>query len=213
MNILTVRAGARIMLAFLSLSVAAIQATATVIYNNLGVTSGGGSALLPPNGPQANSFSTSTAATLTDVELMMLANNPADGGSFTVSLLSDSSTAPGTLLDTIAVVADSSLTTSFADYDYVLTSPVALTSSTRYWIEASQAAGTAVWSFDATNGGVGVASEFNLFSGSVVANSALTPNQMEVNVAPEPASWTLMIAFGIVAAFCHLRRRERRLWS
>jgi hypothetical protein len=77
-------------------------ANATYLYNNIDVSSGGtASASTLDNGPLGNSFSTGSAAyTLTSVDLLVLADNPSDGGSFTVSLLSDSSIHPGATIAT-----------------------------------------------------------------------------------------------------------------
>jgi hypothetical protein len=83
------------------------RATAGVVYDNIsgatGAVSGGSARIASTNAPLANSFSTGgQSALLTDVGLLLLALNPSSGGSFSVSLLSDNSTSPGTTLTTIA---------------------------------------------------------------------------------------------------------------
>ena len=80
--------------AFVLALLGSAAANATYLYDNVSVASGGvASASTGDNGPLADSFSTrSSGYTLTAVDLLVIADNPADGGSFTVSLLSDNST-------------------------------------------------------------------------------------------------------------------------
>jgi hypothetical protein len=218
MKLSTISAGG-FALALLFLSAAATPAAADVLYNNLPplATSGGTAAVsTADHGPLGDSFSTgSTAENLTDVELLIDVGNvdpPAD--SFTVDLYSDSSTSPGSLLDTIATVDDSSLTNSLAVYDFTLGTPYSLAADTRYWIELSGDSTSGQWSYDVSNTGIGVAGEFNYYDGTSFANSAFTPYQMEVmatpaSAVPEPPSWTLMIgailALGSTLAFSRRR--------
>jgi len=111
----------------------------------------------------ADSFSTgTTAVTLTDVPLSLDASNPAASGTFAIELLPDAGITPnfGASLAGIAGVADTSLTASPADYDYVLSTAVSLAANTRYWIAFVLTSGTsAQWSSDAGNSGTGTASE------------------------------------------------------
>jgi hypothetical protein len=202
--------GGGIALALLSLTVAPAPAAAGTIYDNSTQLSGGTALVTSAdNGPLADSFSTgATDVSLTDVQLLIGADNPSDGGSFTVDLLSDSSTSPGSVLDTIGTINDSSLTTSLGLVDVALTTPYALTADTRYWIELSGDPTSAFWAFTASNTGTGVAGEYNYYAGLVKANDTFTPYQMQVNVSPEPASWTLMIVFGIASGL-RLRRFVR----
>jgi hypothetical protein len=172
-----------------------MAANATYLYNNIDVSSGGtASASTLDNGPLGNSFSTGSAGySLTSVDLLVLADDPSDGGSFTVSLLNDSSIHPGSTIAT-DIFNDSVLSTSLS----ILSAPFAsikLAADTRYWIELSTSTGSLEWSFTGVNDGIGVANEYNFYAGAVSANPAFTPYQMSIgSAAPEPSTWALMLA-------------------
>jgi hypothetical protein len=170
-------------------------ANATELYNNIDVSSGGTAhASTLDNGPLGNSFSTGPSAfTFTGVDLLVLADNASDGGSFTVSLLNDSSIHPGSGIAT-DTFDDSVLSTSLSTLSAHFSS-IALAADTRYWIELSTSTGSLEWSFTGANEGIGVANEFNFFAGSVSANQAFTPYQMSIGSAvPEASTWALMLA-------------------
>jgi len=84
-----------------------------------------------------------------------------------VGLYTDSATGPGSLLETLGTIPDSHLNTTLAVLDFSLSSPEALAANTRYWIGVSATNSSAEWSFDATNGGTGVANEYNDYDSSV----------------------------------------------
>ncbi|HTC34002.1 MAG TPA: choice-of-anchor R domain-containing protein [Bryobacteraceae bacterium] len=123
-------------------------------------------------GPEGDSFSTGISPfSLTDVVLKL--QGVQDSASFDVTLFSDNDTmcAPGpvctggplTPLYTIADnISDNSLSTSLADDEFSLASPLTLDAKTRYWIVASSTdnSGT-LWSYTQDLGGVGVTGEFN----------------------------------------------------
>jgi len=186
---------------------------ADILYDNLSVSSGGTASVSSlDHGPLADSFSTGVSPTsLTDVKLLLGASAPVDGGSFSVTLLSDSSTSPGSLLTTIGTVNDSSLSTSLGTVDLSLATPYALTANTRYWIEVSGTSTSGVWSFTAVNSGTGVAGEYNFYAGLVKANSDFTPYQMQVNTStvavPEPGTLTVALGTIAIAALAIARRR------
>ena len=139
----------------------ATAANATYLYRNINVSSGGtASASTLDNGPLGNSFSTGAAGyTLTSVDLLVLADNPSDGGSFTVSLLSDSSIHLGATIAT-DTFNDSVLSTSLSTLSAPFSS-IKLTADARYWIELSTSTGSLEWSFTGANDGIGVANEYN----------------------------------------------------
>jgi len=202
-------------MALLSLTATAKHASATVIYDNVtagsGAISGGtaGVAIAPTaHGPLGDSFSTgSTATTLTDLKLLLEDTTPSDGGTFKVGLYSNNSNSPGTLIATLGTFNDSLLTASLTPFD--ITTSDALAANTRYWIEVTgTTTSNAGWSFDTTNVGTGVASEYNFYNGGVSANNSFTPYQMEVVVSPEPVSWSLMVAASGVVAVILKRRRS-----
>ena len=96
----------------MSCSLLPATASAEVLYDNLGFLSVDADGALA-HGPLYNSFSTVGSTTLTDISVFIGADNPADGGTFTIGLYSDSSTSPGSLLDSNTFM-DSALTTSLA---------------------------------------------------------------------------------------------------
>lgn len=189
-----------------------LAAHATSLYNNLAAVSSGAdgvaiSGFTNDFGPLADSFSTgSSAVALTSVTLDLQATNPGDGGIFTVTLDSDNSTSPGSALETIGTISDSSLTSSLADY--TLTTDFALSADTRYWIELSSLSPTssAYWSWSTDTSGTGVANEFFWNQGGVHPNSD-SPYQMDVEAgAPEPSS-LLLLGSGLMMLAAPLRRR------
>jgi hypothetical protein len=139
-------------------------ANATYLYNNIDVSSGGtADASTLDHGPLGNSFSTGPSSyTLTAVDLLVLADNPSDGGSFTVSLLNDSSLHPGSTIAT-DTFDDSILSTSLSTISAPFSS-VALAANTRYWIELSTSTGSLEWSYTGVNNGIGVANEYNFYA-------------------------------------------------
>lgn len=186
-------------------------ANATELYNSINdVTSGGtASASTGDHGPLGNSFSTgSSGYTLTAVDLLVLADNPADGGSFTVSLLSDNSTSPGSTIATDTLV-DSALSPTLVTVAAPF-SNVPLAANTRYWIELSTSNGSLEWSYSAQNDGIGVANEYNFYAGSVSANTAFTPYQMSIGSAvPEPSTWAMLLLGLAGVGFGHCRTSRR----
>lgn len=171
-------------------------ANATYLYNNIDISFSGGfaHASTSDSGPLGNSFSTGPSGyTLTEVDLLVLADNPSDGGSFTVSLLNDSSIHPGSTIAT-DTFHNSMLSTSLSTLSAPFSS-IALAADTRYWIELSTSTGSLEWSFTGANVGIGVANEYNFYAGSVSANQSFTPYQMSIGSAvPEPSTWALMLA-------------------
>lgn len=189
-------------------------ATAGVVYDNIsgasGAVSGGSARIASTNAPLANSFFTGGQSTLlTDVGLLLRALNPASGGSFSVSLLSDNSTSPGVTLTTIATVNDSLLVATLGTFNYQLSTPYPLAAHTRYWIELDSPSSTSEWSFTATNVGIGVDNEYVYYAGQVFANSAFTPYQMTLTtVVPEPTTIGLCaLGWLVLAAARSVRAR------
>ncbi len=193
------------------------------IYNNLPpVTSIGSFDPVFDDGPSYNSFSTgSNAELLTDIK-MLLTGTGGTPSQFTVSLLADSSNAPGSLLSTLGTFNDSdklSLTASVVD---VSGGSYALAANTRYWVELSSTApsppSTVAWNYASSAAGVGVSSEYWAYTPggvlTVSANSDVsTPYQMSVTTSsavPEPGTFCQVLTALGVGVFAIARRRMIR---
>jgi hypothetical protein len=192
-------------LAGVILSLASV-ARADIVYNNTAAASDGQDPV-QGFGPLADSFSTVGAGNLTDVQLLL--STTGITGTTTVQLLADNSKTPGTPIETLATISDSSLSSSPALVDVSGFAPVALTASTRYWIELSSSASSAFWSWSLDTSGPGVANEFFSNGNGVVANVGNGPYQMQVTVSgsavPEPS--TLVI--GMIAGGCLFVTRRK----
>lgn len=196
---------------FLAL-MAATQVRASTIYNNIG-SSTMDEDPVSSLGPLADSFSTgSSGFSLEQVAVDLLATTPADGGSLSVLLLSDSSTSPGPVLDAIGALDDASLSTSLADYTLTLATPYTLAPDTRYWIELSSSTSSAEWAWSVDSTAQGVAGEYVASSFGVFSN-IFGPYQMELSgtviptSAPEPST-LLLIGVGLLG-LAWLYRREK----
>jgi hypothetical protein len=170
-------------------------------------------------GPLADSFSTgSNPFSLTDVQLALTVDDPSTTGTVTVSLLSDSSSSPGTTIATLGTINDSALSAyTPATVDFSQASAIDLAANTRYWVEVSSTDdSSAGWSYTTDTTGVGVASEYNANSFQVYNNSgdpslALIndPYQLQVNgVAAVPLPGAAWLFASAVAGLAALRRRH-----
>lgn len=185
-------------------------AAAATIYNNLNSVTDGTDGVAS-FGPLADSFSTGNSGfSLASVGLKLSATNPADGNSITVALLSDDSTSPGSLLYTIGTIDDSSLTTAAANYSIDLGSSFYLAPNSRYWIQLSQADGTANWAWSLDQAAQGVAGEYFANTGNVFPNDG-GPYQMQLSgtssvaVAEPDTFW--LVALGLAGCLWFGRKR------
>ena len=195
------------------------EANAGVIYDNLPpITSNGGLDPVADDGPSYNSFSTgSSDLLLTDVK-MLLQRSLGTPSHFTVSLLSDSSNTPGSLLKTLGTFSDSDLSISATVYDISVDS-FALAANTRYWIELNTVPGavsTVEWNYASSAAVTGVSNEYwayTPFGGlTVTANSDAPPGPYQMSVTtssavPEPGTLYQALAAIGVGIFVTARRR------
>ncbi|WP_414517029.1 choice-of-anchor R domain-containing protein [Nostoc sp. PCC 9305] len=195
-------------LATLALTIVNTQhANAAVLYDSLTDISsvGSSSVTIKP----ANSFSTdSTAESLTSVVLSL--KETGVPGISTLSLLSDSSTSPGSSLLTIATINDSTLTGSLTDYIYTLATPYTLAANTRYWIQlTTENNSSARWSYSGDGSGVNVANEY-WYNTKLAGPNSEGPYQLQVNVVPVPESYNLL-GLGAIAGLGLIGGLKRKL--
>ena len=146
-----------------------------VLFNSLGgaVT---GAVSVDFADPWAASFSTGAAAvTLNDVKFGLYFDASFGGqanGKLVVSLDSDSSTAPGTVISALGTITHSALPTIAAGtFDVSGFAPVSLAAHTRYWVELTDSDIGVQWTATSTVTGPGVASEFTDNSNTATANT------------------------------------------
>lgn len=201
-------------LAMAGLTVAALAlqpiraANATVLYDNISAASGG-SDPAGSFGPLYDSFSTGASAfTMSNVNLLISSDTPSDGGTFNISVLSDNSANPGSLLAS-GSFSDGILSNSL-NVVGIGFSPLLLAANTRYWIELSSA-GPVNWSYSSDISGGGVASEFFANANGTFPNID-GPYQMQISSAvPEPSSWALMILGFAGIGFLKYRRSRKSM--
>ena len=196
----------------------AAQADATLFYNlDQGTT--GTPPVATPVGPLAQSFSAGgLGAGLSLVQVIAEVGDHTDGGSFVVTLNSDSAGAPGSVLAVLGTVMDSFFTAdnthqtlSFATFGTAGYGTL-LTDAT-YWISISDAdlTGTtptsAFWHLSATDQGVGVAGQNYQIAGSINAATDGTPFALNVE-APEPVSLAILGVGLAGLGFARSRRKQ-----
>lgn len=211
--------------ALLPLLIAALGCScqaANIIYNNLTTTGTFSTDPIGSNDPKfvgalADSFSTGGSSYMFEQLTLNLEDRGAPGGgSFTAYLLSDNMTAPGSVLDTIGTIKDTSLTGSPGYYSLSLKAPFTLAANTRYWIELMSDNSVAGWVWPGDPGGVGEVGEYFAQAGVAIPNfnpdgTSNFPYQMEISdtasiATPEPGSIFLM-GSGLAGMIGILRRR------
>ncbi|MDE2005089.1 MAG: hypothetical protein KGI51_00880 [Rhodospirillales bacterium] len=208
--------------AALLLSGAGNFARADVLFNNTGLIPKGS---ISVSSALYQSFSTgSFGVDLTSLSLSMVASQPTDGASFKVSLYGDSGNHPSGPMGRLAVVADSSLSTTASILQIASFAPKALAANTRYWIQLSSfgtPATSAAWSFVNSSRGANVSSQFSLNTAGVVgvtpdSASGVSVFVMQAIGVPEPGSfWLLSIAALLLSSVASRRsiRRSKRACS
>ncbi len=193
------------------------QGRADVLYDNLGAAPGGADPIGSNGGPLADSFSTG-ASPFDFTSLTVLLDGTASTGTITAYLLSDSSTSPGAVLDTIGEISETGI--DGTPTQYTLDTSISLSADTRYWIELTSTDVSSVdWSWSTDVSGPGVGSEyFSNYAGTgsprVFPNDPNGPYQMEVSgslaAVPEPRTISLLLAAGLVGlAFLRARAKTQ----
>ena len=195
-------------------------ASYTSLYDNSALAkSSGVDSINPVNGvgPIADSFFSSKAQRLSDVELALSRANLGSTGSLTVSLLSDSASNPGSFLANLGTISDSLLDSTLKLVDLSGFGAIDLAANTRYWIKVAASSGSSAnWSWSTDISGTGVAGERYSNKLGVYSNSG-GPYQMLVSSmdftggttgVPEPSSIALFAAG--IAAYAFGRHRMGR---
>lgn len=181
---------------------------ATTLYDNLSDTTHGGY-IFGGSSLFADSFSTGAfRGDLSSVTLDLYEGSYADNATITVDLMSDNSTAPGTVLETIGTVDASSLPV-LSYTDRTLTTSYALDASTRYWIELSSSDNSGIgWEYTDDTSGTGVAGEYFYVDGGVFPTSD-RPFQMDVEASPVPEPPALLLLGTGLLGLLALKLRRR----
>ena len=194
------------------------SAAAQTIYDSIGGVENGGDPLsaLTGAGPLlADLFIAPGAVSLSAVTLNLeFSAGASPTGSASLDLFSDGGAAgPGSLLQHIGTINDTTLTSSFALYTVTDLTPYALTAGTAYYIGLTDAGSSGVLGNtldptvlarpDVTAGG------FYYNNGGVQANSG-GPYEIRVSAVPEPGSLALLIGLSLTGAAFLSRRKQTR---
>ena len=187
------------------------DANALDLFNNINVSINDiDSAVV--SGPLFDSFSTgANSAPGFSATLSLAVGDPASGGNFQISFLSDSFGVPGSVFGTTGPLSDSLLNLSPTPLQVFC--GCAVTANTRYWVELSDVGNSTVgWTIPTDSSGTGVAGEFFISAGLLYADSVYPPYQMQISVnggggVPEPATWAMMI-LGIGAVGAAMRNQR-----
>ena len=206
---LSLTAMARFAVLLLLISVAGVNAD--TIFDNLAYGSGSDDSLAS-DGPLAASFTTGASGfSFDDLVISLDDPTPADGGSLVVTLNSDTNTTtPGSAVDTLGTILDSSLITSNSLIDLSSFGTINLAPDTVYWIELTESgASSAGWQYATGSGGTGTAGEFYYYDGTSYPDTD-GGFLMSVSDVPEPR-WGGILLLGIAFLAVKLRPQLRSL--
>jgi hypothetical protein len=189
-------------------------ATYTSLYDNSALAkSSGVDSINPVNGvgPIADSFFSSKAQQLTDVNLDLSRANLGSTGSLTVSLFSDSASNPGSFLANLGTISDSQLDNTLKMVDLSGFGTIYLAANDRYWIQVAASSGSSAnWSWSTDTSGPGVAGERYSNKLGVYPNSGgpyqMQVSAMDIQAVPIPAAgWMFGSTMAGLAGFARRR--------
>ena len=194
-------------------------AATTTLFDNISASTNNYTISTQGNGPLAQSFFNGGSASFLEtlnlnVKLLTLSNS----GSFVVTLNSDSSNKPGSLLATLGTITDSQLSTTAGVITLSglsLIAGTALTASGEYWIELSGTSDSqSQWLYATTGAGTGTSGTKGLYSPGLTSfsNTAAFPFEMTVVATdtqdvPEPATLAVLGASLVGLGWARSRRK------
>ena len=169
--------------------------------------------------PLYESFSTGGQGVyLTSTSLMLIDPTPTDGGTLAVAILNGSGSSPGSIIQPLGLIPDTSLSSGPVPVPSAVAlsafAPVALAPNTRYWIRVqsnprSSTPSGGGWVYDISSRGIGVSTQ-STFSPTF----GLTPNSgsypvymMSITAVPEPWASAILIV-GLIGTGIAARKRR-----
>lgn len=171
----------------------ASPAMAGIIFDNTGFSSSGVQLVQPENGvgngSYAQAFSTTSASTITEIELRM---SNLSGSTFSIDIFSSIGSVPFALVASVLSGSGNFVSPKIIPLN------ISLSQNTDYYVVATVTSGSLSWSYTGATTGLNA---FN--NGNGWTSTTDQPLQMKVTAVPEPAPAALLgialLAGGIVA--------------
>lgn len=192
MKILTISIS-ELLLAGMAIGIGPSLRAATIIYDDLGATVGGIDQVLPL-GPLDDSFTPSTTAEITGLQLALASY----GGPGTLTVGLYSGTQWGDLIATLGTIDVSTITSVVQDYSVSLLAHPTVMAGTRYWIGATtRDSWNVTWAWASDASGVGVSGEYWAFDGVINYRPGPYLMKLEVSQVPDLTSTACVLALSM----------------